>query len=652
MMPGFLNEYAIMVKGLALTPGGRDSRRWTFDFGLWTLILLVPLSVVAQSAHGNASAAITTRQLNSEITDFLTKEVAAHLDDIRSLDPPQSKVVGAGSTGEYTWGTFMRALGAYAELSGNRSLGQKDLAREVAQIGLLEQRLGGTRFSQLYAALALRHFGKDLDTNPVWQSLNESERAQWRKLLDVSAFYNPKTQEVINLPENYLGVAARIASITYQLGLMNDRALLDGVITRAARPFANGGLYADDAPPTGRFDRYSNEYARFVWDAAEAAGRKDILESLKPTMKAQMRLWWDLILPDGYGYAWGRSLGAISYMDTMEIVSFLARNAEFRPAPIEQLLSAYYQAWHWLRQDYRPEAHLLSVFAFGRGNFAYINREREWQQTAGFFGKVALSQQMLANALTRDNVTNFPPEIVRPDVARFEFFRKGDRTAGVWLVRRGSLFFTLPITTGTKPGVADYLPAPHGLSGVAAPVEQLYPMLVPFIKLADGKTLVAADGADDIIPSSDGLSLKARWNRWAVLGTRSGQFVEPKITSEVTWRVSGNALIRDEVLTASAPITVERWWLAVPTTATRHVDKGKGVHQFPIAEGELQVSATSSLPMNTILEATGNSSLGKGARGAIPLHLIYESKDVRLRPGNSARIHLVLTISNAMERGH
>jgi len=37
------------------------------------------------------------------------------------------------------------------------------------------------------------------------------------KYLDVSAFYDPKTQQVINLPENYLGVAARIASTSYQL---------------------------------------------------------------------------------------------------------------------------------------------------------------------------------------------------------------------------------------------------------------------------------------------------------------------------------------------------------------------------------------------------------------------------------------------------
>ncbi len=386
-------------------------------FALLFLILAAqPLSVCAAvpPAHARTGATIEAATLRDEVTSFLAAALAAHLADIKSLNPPPDKVLGAGASGEYTWGTFMRALGAYAELAGEQRLAGRDLAREVGQIGLLEHRLGSTRFSQLYAVLALRHFGQDLKTNPVWQRLDEAERAQWRELLDVSAFYDPKTQEVINLPENYLGVAARIASISYQLGLLKDRALLDSVITRAARPFTSGNLFADDAPPTGRFDRYSNEYARFIWDAAEASGRADILDAVRPSLKTQMRLWWDLIQPDGYGYAWGRSLGVVSYEDTMEIVAFLARHPEFRPAPLTELASAYYQAWRWLRRDYNDKAQMLSVFAYGRGNFAYITRAREWQQTTSFFGKAGLAHILFIEALTREGVTRFPVEVARP----------------------------------------------------------------------------------------------------------------------------------------------------------------------------------------------------------------------------------------------
>ncbi|MEK6337712.1 MAG: hypothetical protein AABM67_22555 [Acidobacteriota bacterium] len=572
----------------------------------------------------------------------------AHLNDIKSYNPPPDKVFNAGATGEYTWGSFMNAVGAYAALSGKHSLGAHDLAREVGQIGLLEHRLKGTRFSQLYGVQALRFFGRDLNKNPVWQGLNEEERAQWRQWLDVSSFYDPKTQQVIKLPENYLGVAARIASISYQLGLLKDRELVDGVITRAARPFMSGGLYSDDAPPTGRFDRYSNEYARFVWDAAEAAGRKDILDAVRPSLKAQMQLWWDLILPDGYGYAWGRSLGVVSYLDTMEIVGFLAQHPEFRPAPLSQLASAYYQAWHWLRNDYNDKSHTLSVFAFGRGNYAYITRDREWQQTVNLFGKGALAHQRLIEVLEREQVTTFSAEIPRPDVSRFVFFRQGERQAGVWLVRQGPIYFTLPITTGTKPGVSDYLPAPHGLRGFANPVEQVYPALVPFLELADGRVIVATDGADQIEPGSDGKSLRVVWKHWALVGGKSGEVFDPHITSEVTWHLDGNTLARDETLKATEAISIRRWWMAVPVTTSSEETMLTGTQRwdrFNIGETQVAIAARADWPLKTSILASGDTALSRGARAPLPLHLIYESQDLRLAPNQILRWRLLIKVA-------
>src|SRR4030095_7269990 len=272
---------------------------------------------------------------------------------------------------------------------------------------------------------------------------------------------------------------------------------------------------------------------------------------------------------DGYGYAWGRSLGVVSYLDTLEIVGFLGKHPEFRPAPLSALASAYLLAWRWLRRDYRYNAHLLSVFAFGRGNYRYISPDREWQQTTGFFGKLADAHMKLMPALERERVDKISTRLSLPAVARFVYFNNGVRKAGVWLVRQGPLSFTLPITTGTQPGISDYLPAPHGLAGFAAPVEQIYPSLVPYLELDDGRTIIASDGADEINPSSDGRSLRVVWRRWALAGSKSGSLVDPHITSEVTFSINGTTLVREEALTASEPLTIRRWRFAVPTTAVR-----------------------------------------------------------------------------------
>ena len=200
---------------------------------------------------------VTTSRLREEVNDFLERELTVHLAAIKTFDPAPDRVLGVPTTGEFSWGTFMRSLAAYADTTGKKELAGRDLAKAVGQIGLIEARKGSKAFSQLYAALALRHFGRDLKTNPLWLGLSDEERKAWLSLLNPERFYDPKTNRVIDLAENYLGVAARIASIGYELGIAKDRAFLDRLIDRAAVQFTSGALYADDAPPTGRFDRYS-----------------------------------------------------------------------------------------------------------------------------------------------------------------------------------------------------------------------------------------------------------------------------------------------------------------------------------------------------------------------------------------------------------
>jgi hypothetical protein len=579
---------------------------------------------------------LDVRALARDIDQFLLREVTTHFAAIPTLDPPPDRVLGAKTVGEFSWGTFMRALAAESQHAGATKLMGRDVTQWVGRMGLIEARAGSKAFSQLYAALALQHFGEDLNRNPVWQTLSPGERDEWRGLLDVKRFYDPVNRRVIDLAENYLGVAARVGAIGSRLGLTRDRAPLDALIDRAVEPFSGGRLYADDSPPTGRFDRYSNEYARYVWDAASQADRQDILSMLRPSLAAQMRLWWDLVDgEDGYGYPWGRSLGIVSYLDTLEIVAFVAKNPEFRPAPLADLVAQYARAWNYLRHDFKDETHLLSLFDYGRGNYGYITLDREWQQTTGFFGKAIVAQATLMPVLAREKLTAYPSRPALPLVNRFAFFREQtDRVAGVWVVRQSpGMRFALPITTGTRPGVADYLPAPHGLPGVAVPVERDVPALVPYLELDDGRTIVATDGADEIHPSATGSELRVVWRRWARLGTKSGQLVDPGLTSEVRWILRDAALERRETLTATVPINIRTWRVIVPTTNTAVEQTSEGA-LLTGGSAALRVAVTIPWPQLTShVEGTGNSPLGRGARGAVPLHLVYEARDVRIAPG-------------------
>lgn len=610
------------------------------------VLCVVLLSTLTVTAQANT---VTTATLREDVNNFLGRELAAHLSAIKSLDPPPDRVLGVPTTGEFSWGTFMRALAAYAETSGKKELADRDLIKIIGQIGLIESRNGSKTFSQLYAALALRHFGRDLKTNPLWLSLTPEEHEAWVSLLNPERFYDPRTKQLINHAENYLGVASRIASIGYEVGVTKDREFLDSLIDRAAAQFLEGNLYADDNPPTGRFDRYSNEYARYVWEAAEESGRKDILEKLRPSLKAQMRLWWDVVSEDGYGYNWGRSQGVVSYLDTPEIVGFLAAHAEFRPAPLADLAALYYQAWNYLLHDYRTDTHMLNLFAFGRGNYSYITREREWQQTTGFFGKLANSHTPIMNALEKEGIASIPVAPALSPVARFEFFRRTpERSAGVWVVREGALRFSLPITTGPKPGISDYLPAPYGLPGFAAPVEQVYPVMTPQIELADGRVVVATDGADVIEPGADGHSLRVRWTKWAVVGKKAGELQDVGLTTEVTWRIENGKLVREETLSSKQPVSIRRWWMAVPTSHDRVATEfvgGVRVDRFSSSGGQLEVKLLeATFPVQASIKASGDSPLGRGVHGAIPLHLIFESQNVMVNPSKPLRFKISLGV--------
>lgn len=604
--------------------------------------------VEAQPA-ATAPATIQTAELNQHIRDFLAREVTAHVADIKTLDPPPDRVVGALTTGEFSWGSFMRALAAYSDLAKTQTVSGRDVAPMVAKMGLIELNRGGKTWAQLYAALALRYFGADLRHNALWQSLSPADRDAWKSLLDANRFYDVKTHKLIHLPENYFGVAARIAAIGYELGLTTDRAHANDLLERAARQFTEGALFADDALPTGRYDRYSNEYARAVYEAAATMGREDIMRAIAPSLHAQMRLWWDLLSPDGYGYPWGRSLGAISYMDTMEITAFTGQYPEFRPAPLPQLASAYYAAWSWLRKDFNNDTHLLSVFAFGRGDYSYITREREWQQTTTFLGKVISAHQRFMEALAKENVTQFSPRPSLGNVARFVFFRDDStRKFGVWVVRQGEMHFALPFVTGPRAATSDYEPSPHGLPVFGVPVEKVYPCLVPFLELEDGRTIAAADGADEIHPSADAETLSARWKQWVVTGTKAGDTIDPGLVTEVTWAIVGNTLRRSEAVTASKEVKIRRIWVAIPSRADHmetSLENGMRTDRLISREGALEVRVPySDWPIQISAFATGDDPLGRGDRGALPLHLVLETaRGLSLAPHESLKWEIELS---------
>src|SRR5882762_898893 len=124
---------------------------------------------------GAATSQIDVADLNRQVREFFQRELTAHVANIKTLNPPPDHVVGALTTGEFSWGSFMRALAAYSELFGTRTIAGQDLPQMLGKMAQIELSHGGKTWAQLYAAMALCSFGTDLDRNVLWQNLTPEE---------------------------------------------------------------------------------------------------------------------------------------------------------------------------------------------------------------------------------------------------------------------------------------------------------------------------------------------------------------------------------------------------------------------------------------------------------------------------------------------
>ena len=85
-------------------------------------ILALALAFAVTAPAQNTNATIPTARFTSEVDGFLGKEMAAHIADIKSISPPPSRVVGALTVGEFSWGTFMRSAAVNSQLVGADSI--------------------------------------------------------------------------------------------------------------------------------------------------------------------------------------------------------------------------------------------------------------------------------------------------------------------------------------------------------------------------------------------------------------------------------------------------------------------------------------------------------------------------------------------------
>ena len=106
--------------------------RFTRLTGLIIFLYLTLSCACAQQAQERDT--VSTEEFSKEVTAFLGKEIGAQVADIRSFDPPQEKVVGVPTTGDFDWGTFTRGVASYAALSGDKTIAGREVTTIIGQV--------------------------------------------------------------------------------------------------------------------------------------------------------------------------------------------------------------------------------------------------------------------------------------------------------------------------------------------------------------------------------------------------------------------------------------------------------------------------------------------------------------------------------------
>jgi hypothetical protein len=125
---------------------------------------------------------------------------------------------------------------------------------------------------------------------------------------------------------------------------------------------------------------------------------------------------------------------------------------------------------------------------------------------------------------------------------------------------------------------------------------------------------------------------------------QSGKVEDVGLTSEVVWRLEKGTLVREETVTSKQPVSIRRWRLAIPSTHNNFdmEQLRQGFVRFQSSKGILDVIFGADFPVQGSLVAAGDTAIGRGVHGAIPLHLVYEARDLNVSSRSPLKYKLVL----------
>ncbi len=412
---------------------------------------------------------------------------------------------------------------------------------------------------------------------------------------------------LIDLPNNYYGVAFSIARLRYLL-TWEDAQASEALLARTLdhyRKYSGEFGFADETEGKGRFDRYS---VLLIGEIAQRLVETGMTPS--PRVKAWLRRSVDLLLPrfnlTGEGFEYGRSIGAYGETAFLEVLTAAARLRVLTPVE-ERMAYAFSNRIAARYMDFwvDPASGSVDLWGQGRRTDAYRGKHR-------IFGEnLSLARQYIyTNAIWND--LGYRGAASDPGYARWlatlpkvttTWFAKGAYDRALVTLRDGDRVIGLPIINGAEGQHMNspYFPIPFAAGMLQGSADAGFPQLTPRLTLADGSVLMPLAFFKDVTVTRKGTVTEVRWRQDALdrIGGKDA-VADPRVRIETVYRLSPGRIERSDRIMPGAGVRVAKIDTEFATFSGRPRATGPGATRF--ATGEV----------------TGFSTTGYGACTAVP----------------------------------
>lgn len=403
----------------------------------------------------NKNASTSFSQCRKTVLHQIRTELNESISLLKDTTNLPDSIFHLAYLGDFSLSGFGLTVAELESASGTTKDSERN-TKCIVQLLNLEAKKANT-FSQLNVLKTIRLDGIKLDKNRYWNILDSNQRKAWIEAADVRRMYDPLTKTILNgRPTNYLGVAAQVATLSFELGFEKDEKMVNDLLNHCVAILEkNNGWLNDGKGGEFRFDRYHFEYIRFVWESAIRMNRKDLLRKLEPWCESSDQIWTSLEHPiSGSSFAYGRSLQN-TWDDVWEYGDFMLKRKKRSTSEKKEILSRIFKTWkYYYENEYDNTRHVARMLDSGRACYGYVGASRIWGYSVHSLGKMLATLNGIRDQkLEKSDFPTYLPS--RESISNFHL----KENYRIWSIRTKTTRIIVPLVTGIgKPTNSDYQP--------------------------------------------------------------------------------------------------------------------------------------------------------------------------------------------------